>query len=102
MYYAGYEAGKNSSVSTPRKTPKDTGHFIAVADNKAYAVYNSEEKFESQKPFWNAKVGVVKDFGKGGYEQAVNWAADQASRLSGVSVNKIPPLVSINYYTKVR
>ena len=105
MYYVGYEAGKNASLvasSSPKKGVKDTGLFIAVADNKAYAVYNSEKKYESQKHFWNENKVVYNYFGEGGYDLAVNWAASQVSRLSGVPANQIPPLVSVNYYTKVR
>ena len=105
MYYVGYEAGKNASAassSSPKKGVKDTGLFIAVADNKAYAVYNSEEKFQSQRHFWNVNKVAWREFGKGEYETAVMWAAAQASRLSGVPANQIPTLFSVNYYTKVR
>ena len=106
-YNAGLEAGKNNSKSVNGTVSKNVngtnaGRFLAVADDKAYAVYTSEEKINNQIGFWNRSKAVSKEFGKGQYEEAVAWAMAEVSRLSGVPMQQIPPLPSVNYRTKVK
>ena len=106
-YNAGLEAGKNTSKNVNGNVSKKANvskaeFFCAVADDKAYAVYTSEEKINNQIGFWNRSNAVSKEFGKGQYEEAVAWAMAEVSRLSGVPMQQIPPLPSVNYRTKVK
>lgn len=106
-YNAGLEAGRNSPKnvnSTVHKNVNGTnaGRFVAVADDNAYAVYTSVEKINNQRPYWNMSKVVDKEFGKGQYDEAVAWAMAEVSRLSGIPLQQIPPLPSVNYRTKVK
>ncbi len=106
-YIAGLEAGRNNPQNTNNVSPsgskgKNAEFFCAVADDKAYAVYTSEEKIRNQTAYWNKSKLAYKDFGKGQYEEAVAWATAEVSKRSGVAVNQLPPLRNVNYYTKVK
>lgn len=81
--------------------PEQSGkNYLGIYDSVAYGVYDNMQKLKISMPYWKKSSYTDESFDN--YEDALEFAQDGVSQLSGVPVEHFPPIEgAINYRNRI-
>lgn len=84
-----------------RDTVSETGRqYLGAYDCAAYGVYDNWQKHQHSLPYWKKDSYNEEIFDS--YEEALGFARNGVSQLSGVPVNQMPPMEGrINFRNRI-